>query len=142
MWEGQKKVNSNENPMLHELTHAPLKESINSIMMALEIGSIPSFKPNDQDGAWPKNFLEALIRSDWGECILAVQKETNGWNDNDTTTEVRWQDMAQGATVIPLEKLFSRKRDGTPKFRQYAMGNLLKAGKDYGETFSTCVSGD
>ena len=83
--------------------------------------------------------MEALIRSDWREWVLAVQKETNG---NATTTEVRWQDMTQGATVIPLGELFSRKQDGAPKFRQYAMGNLLKAGKDYGDTFSTCVSAD
>jgi hypothetical protein len=50
--------------------------------------------------------------------------------------------MEWGASVIPLGELFSRKRDLTAKFRQYAMGNLLKAGKDYGDTFSTCVSGD
>ena len=106
LWEGQKKVNPKENPMLHELTHAPLKTSIDSIMISLEIRSIPAFKPTDQDGAWPKNFLEALVRSDWRDWVLAVQKETNGWNDNDTTTEIPWQDMAQGATVIPLEELF------------------------------------
>ena len=67
LWEGQKKVNPNENRMLHELTHAPLKLSIDSIMLALEIGSSPSFKPTDQDGAWPKKLLKALIRSDWRE---------------------------------------------------------------------------
>jgi hypothetical protein len=34
------------------------------------------------------------------------------------------------------------KRNGKKKFRQYAMGNLLKEGKDFGETFSSTVSGD
>jgi hypothetical protein len=50
--------------------------------------------------------------------------------------------MAQGASVIPLGELYTIKRTGQHKFRQYAMGNLLKAGKDYGDTFSSTVSGD
>jgi len=41
-----------------------------------------------------------------------------------------------------LGELFSVKRNGKKKFRQYAMGNLLKEGKDFGETFSSTVSGD
>jgi hypothetical protein len=36
--------------------------------------------------------------------------------------------------LIPLGELFSVKRNGKKKFRQYAMGNLLKEGKDFGET--------
>ena len=43
--------------------------------------------------------------------------------------------------VTPGE-LFSKKRSGAYKFRQYAMGNLLKAGKDYGDTFSATASAD
>jgi hypothetical protein len=50
--------------------------------------------------------------------------------------------MAQGASIIPLGELYTIKRTGQHKFRQYAMGNLLKAGKDYGDTFSSTVSGD
>jgi hypothetical protein len=50
--------------------------------------------------------------------------------------------MEQGASVIPLGELYTIKRTGQHKFRQYAMGNLLKAGKDYGDTFSSTVSGD
>ncbi len=50
--------------------------------------------------------------------------------------------MESGASVIPLGELFSVKRNGKKKFRQYAMGNLLKEGKDFGETFSSTVSGD
>ena len=50
--------------------------------------------------------------------------------------------MVQGASIIPLGELYTIKRTGQHKFRQYAMGNLLKAGKDYGDTFSSTVSGD
>ena len=141
-WKGDKKVNPEMNPLLKQLRHAPKKTSIASVMMALEVGSVPSFRPTDQDGAWPKNFLEALIRSDWRDWVMSVRKENNGGEDNDTTTEIPWGEMEQGALVIPLRELFTRKRDNTPKFRLYAMENLLKAGKDYGDTFSTCVSGD
>ena len=142
LWEGQKKVNPDENPLLKELRHAPLKMSIESIMMALEIGSVPLFRPTDQDEAWPKDFLDALIRSDRRDWVMAVRKESSGWDDNDTTSETRWGNIEKDASVIPLGELYTRKRDGTPKFRQYAMGNLLKAGKDYGDTFSTSVSAD
>ena len=41
--------------------------------------------------------------------------------------------------VIPLDELYTIKRDGRYKFRQYAMGNLLREGKDYGETFASMV---
>ena len=85
-------------------------------------------------------FLDALIRSDW---VMAVRnKESSGWDDNNTTSEARWGNIEQGASAIPLGELYTRKRDATPTFRQYAMGNLLKAGNDYGDTFSTCVSAD
>ena len=50
--------------------------------------------------------------------------------------------MERGASIIPLGELFSVKRNGKYKFRQYALGNLLKEGKDFGETFSSTVSGD
>jgi hypothetical protein len=142
LWDGDKKVNSKMNPLLSDLTFAPIKTSVASIMQALEIGSVPSYRPADQSGDWPKNFFDALIKSDWRDWVSAVRKENAGWIDNNTTTEVAVSEVVQGASIIPLGELYIRKRDGTPKFRQYAMGNLLKAGKDYGDTFSTCVSAD
>ena len=51
-------------------------------------------------------------------------------------------DMVHGATIIPLGELFTRKRCVKYKFRQIAMGNMLKKGRDYGETFSSTISGD
>ena len=63
-----------------------------------------------------------------------MKKESDGW--------VAYTDMERGASIIPLGERFTIKRDGTHKFRQYAMGNLLKEGKDYGDTFATTVSAD
>ena len=68
LWEGDKKVDIRFNPLLNQLSRAPvndqLKSTIMAIMMALKVGSTPSFRPSDQEGAWPKNFFEAIIRSD------------------------------------------------------------------------------
>jgi hypothetical protein len=44
--------------------------------------------------------------------------------------------------VIPLGELFTIKRNGKYKFRQIALGNLLKEGKDCAETFASTISGD
>jgi hypothetical protein len=44
------------------------------------------------------------------------------------------------AKIVPLGELYSIKRDETYKFRQYLMGNLLRAGIDYDNNFSTTIS--
>jgi len=49
--------------------------------------------------------------------------------------------VPKNAKVVPLGELYSIKRDGRYKSRQYLMGNLLREGVDYKETFSTIVSG-
>jgi hypothetical protein len=48
LWEGDKVVDKRFNPNMHQLTPAPLSSVIMSIMMALEVGAIPSFSPTDQ----------------------------------------------------------------------------------------------
>jgi hypothetical protein len=64
LWDNEKSVDLSMCPRIVDLTHAPSKTSILSLMIMLEIGSIPSFKPSDQTGAWPQSFLEALTLSD------------------------------------------------------------------------------
>ena len=64
------------------------------------------------------------------------------WNLFDAAEEIAFDEMLRGATIIPLGELFTIKRTGKHKFRQIAMGNLMKEGRDYGETFSSTVSGD
>ena len=71
-----------------------------------------------------------------------MKTEMDSWSMFEAATVVPFASMERGASLIPLGELFSVKRNGKKKFRQYAMGNLLKEGKDFGETFSSTVSGD
>ena len=113
-----------------------------SIMASLEVGSALKRSEENEETSWPKDFFEALVRNDWRDWVMAVQKENESWRTFDASGEVRYEDMERGASIIPLGELYTIKRNGQHKFRQYAMGNLLKAGKDYGDTFSSTVSGD
>jgi hypothetical protein len=92
---------------------------------------------NDEPGNWPKDFLQAMMKEDWREWVSAVKKEKESWHLFDAAQEVRYENMEKGATIIPLGELFTRKRCGKYKFRQIAMGNMLKKGRDYGEKFSS-----
>jgi len=113
-----------------------------SIMATLEVGCALKRADENEEANWPKDFFEALVRTDWRDWVVAVQKENESWRTFDASGEVRYEDMEKGASIIPLGELYTIKRNGQHKFRQYAMGNLLKAGKDYGDTFSSTVSGD
>lgn len=139
LWEGSDKTM--ESHWKHLTLEIP-KTSVEIMLSILADGAELKSKPSDQYGDWPKNFFEALIRSDWRDWVAAVKKECNGWTDNGTTKLVRYEDMKSGSRCIPLGELFSIKRDGRYKFRQIAFGNLLRPGKDYGETFSSTVSAD
>ncbi len=97
---------------------------------------------SDETTNLPRDFFEALIREDWRDWVSAVKAEIDSWSMFEAATVVPYQSMARGASIIPLGEFFSVKRNGKKKFRQYAMGNLLKEGKDFGETFSSTVSGD
>jgi hypothetical protein len=44
----------------------------------------------------------------------------------EASTEIPYEKMEKGASIIPLGELFSVKRSGKYNFRQYALGNLLK----------------
>jgi hypothetical protein len=82
------------------------------------------------------------MKEDWREWVSAIKKEIESWHLFDAAKVVAFDDMERGATIIPLGELFSRKRCGKYKFRQIAMGKMLKKGRDYGETFSSTISGD
>ena len=72
----------------------------------------------------------------------AVKSGNKSWNTFETCEEVPYNSIVEGASVIPLGELFTIKRTGKYKFRQIALGNMLKEGKNYGETFASTVSGD
>ena len=106
------------------------------------MGSQLSEPDINANGNWPRDFIEALIRPDWRLWVEAVKSENDSWDVFEATIEIPYRDVKKGASVIPLGELFTIKRSGKYKFRQIALGNLLKEGKDYGETFATTVSGD
>jgi hypothetical protein len=91
---------------------------------------------------WPRDFFHALVSPEWREWVLAVKKEVESWLAFNAYTEIPFSDRKAGSSIVPLGELYTRKRDGAFKFRQYLMGNLLKKGKDYDETFSACISWD
>jgi hypothetical protein len=100
-------------------------------------------QPQDtSEGSWPKDFYEALLRDDWRDRVQAVKNENDSWSMFEASSEIPYEAMEKGASIIPLGELYSIKRSGKHKFRQYALGNLLKEGKDFGKTFSSTVSGD
>jgi hypothetical protein len=111
-------------------------------MASLEIGEALKRSEEMDERSWPQDFFEAMVRNDWRKWVAAVQKENESWRTFDASEEIYFVDMEKGASIIPLGELYTIKRNGQHKFRQYAMGNLLKAGKDYGDTFSSTVSGD
>jgi hypothetical protein len=111
-------------------------------MATLEIGSALKRSEESEESSWPRDFFEALVRDDWREWVLAVQKENESWRTFEAAEEKKYDEMERGASIIPLGELYTIKRNGQHKFRQYAMRNLLKAGKDYGDTFASTVTGD
>jgi hypothetical protein len=116
--------------------------TIGTILPVLEVGAALAPAGGNETTSLPKDFFEALVREDWRDWVLAVKTEMDSWSMFEAATVVPYGSMKSGASIIPLGELFSVKRNGKKKFRQYAMGNLLKEGKDFGETFSSTVSGD
>jgi len=128
--------NDDEEPRLFD------KINKETILPILAVGEALSQPADDSKGSWPKDFYEALLRDDWRDWVQAVKNENDSWAMFEASTEIPFEKMERGASLIPLGELFSIKRSGKHKFRQYALGNLLKEGKDFGETFSSTVSGD
>jgi hypothetical protein len=113
-----------------------------TILPVLEMNAQLTSSANDEPGNLPKDFWQALISNEWRSWVSAVKTEIESWDLFDAAEVVAYDDMLKGATIIPLGELFTIKRTGKHKFRQIAMGNLMKEGRDYGETFSSTVSGD
>jgi hypothetical protein len=104
-------------------------------------GEAARLKAADKEN-WPRDFFEALVKSDWRCWVTAVKKEIASWLDFNAYTEIDISKKTPGASIVPLGELYTRKRDQSYKFRQYLMGNLLKRGKDFEDTFSSTISWD
>jgi hypothetical protein len=115
------------------------KVTSTSIIIFLIEGNQVAFQNKDNDD-WPKDFFKLLVKADWRKWVEAVKHELEGWNDNNAVTVVDFNDVPLSARIVPLGELYSIKRDGRYKYRQYLLGNLLREGVDFKETFSTTVS--
>ena len=124
---------------LRDLSLEVRRRTISNIIVFLVEGEQVAFEHLDKNN-WPKNFFELLVKQDWRKWVASVKKELEGWDENNAVTVVNITDVPRNAKVVPLGELYSRKRDGRYKFRQYLMGNLLREGVDFAETFSTNVS--
>jgi hypothetical protein len=90
-----------------------------TIMAALEVGSGLKRSQESEESSWPKDFYEALVRNDWREWVGAVQKENESWRTFNASEEVLYENMERGASIIPLGELYTIKRNGQHKIRQY-----------------------
>jgi len=134
--------NTKNNVAYSDLRIEKKKVSASMILACMLIeGSKAKFEASDKS-TWPLNFFEALVKSDWREWVQAVKKEISSWLDFDAYDEIKYSEKTPGASIVPLGELYTRKRDLQYKFRQYLMGNLLKRGKDFYETYSNTVSWD
>ena len=125
---------------MRDLKREVAKATDSRIVVFLIEGSTIAYESQDKS-KWPKDFFQLLIKKDWRKWVEAVKKELTGWEDNNAVQVVDISEVPSTAKVVPLGELYSIKRDGTYKYRQYLMGNLLREGIDFQETFSTTVSG-
>jgi hypothetical protein len=120
------------------------KRNVKSILagiIALLVQGKPIKKKKKEESGFPKDFFEVLVREDWRKWVEAVKKELEAWDDNNAVEEVDITSVPVTAKTVPLGELYTMKRDGTYKYRQYSMGNLLREGIDYDNNFfSTTIS--
>ena len=124
---------------IKDLTLEVKKRTTTNIIVMLVEGAQIAFEAKDKH-KYPKNFFEVLVKKDWREWVASVKKELSGWDANNAVSVVPIEDVPKNAKIVPLGELYSIKRDGRYKFRQYLMGNLLRDGIDFDDTFSTTVS--
>ena len=115
------------------------KPDIETILVFLVEGKQVAFEHLDRK-EWPDDFLSALIKSDWRDWVQSVKKEVGEWLGLDVYELVDISSVPPEAKIVPLGELYTRKRDASYKFRQYLMGNLLREGIDFVDTFSTNIA--
>ena len=143
--EGRVMVHWHEDDSKYEVRMKALRREVakateSRLVILLMEGATVAFESQDKK-KWPKDFFEVLVKKDWRKWVEAVKKELSGWDDNGAVEVVDIRNVPTNAKVVPLGELYTIKRDGTYKYRQYLMGNLLREGVDFTDTFSTTVSG-
>ena len=78
----------------------------------LELNSELANNAYDETGNLPRDFWQALVSPQLREWVSAVKAEIESWDLFEAAEEVAFDDMARGATIIPLGELFTIKRTG------------------------------
>ena len=71
---------------------------------------------NADEKELPKNFFEALVKTNWRRWVEAVKKELTRWDANNAVSVVDIKDVPKNAKVVPLGELYTIKRDGCFKY--------------------------
>jgi hypothetical protein len=127
---------------LEELTLEKVKVNAAFFVTMMVVESLKLSRDSTDKVHWPRDFFHALVSSEWRDWVLAVKKEVASWQAFNAYSLIDFRNRKPGSSIVPLGELYTRKRDGAFKFRQYLMGNLLKKGRDFDETFSSCISWD
>jgi hypothetical protein len=67
-----------------------------SVMATLEVGSALKRSEESEEASWPKDFFEALVRNDWRDWVVAVQKENESWRTFGASEEVQYDEIERG----------------------------------------------
>ena len=125
-----------------ELKLEKVKANAAFFVTMMMVESLKPSRDSTDKAHWPKDFFHALVSPEWRDWVLAVKKEIASWLAFNAYSVINFDERKPGSSIVPLGELYTRKRDGSFKFRQYLMGNLLKKGRDFDETFSSCISWD
>ena len=120
-----------------DLTKRPV--AMHVMIALIEQHAVLQHQPSEMKMPMPKNFLVAMSRKKWRRWWEAVLKEMRSWDENNAYTEINYDDLPPGAVIIPLGELFTIKRDGTFKYRQIGLGNVIRKGVSLLYTFSTTI---
>ncbi len=112
------------NPIMAILKHLSKNDSaggwpiktVETMLPVLEVGSALSESDPNVNGNSPKDFVEAMVRPDWRSWVEAVKSENDSWETFEACTEIPYDEIQTGASVIPLGELFTIKRSGKYKF--------------------------
>ena len=92
----------------------------------------------------PKDFFDALLDPRWREWIKAIRKEMRGFEENGVFYRIPRSEMKPGKFPIKSLEIFSHKykhgKLSRFKYRHAARGDMLRAKKDYGNTYWASVS--
>jgi len=92
----------------------------------------------------PTDFWDVMMDPLFMEWIKSIRKEMQGFEENHVWLRTKQKNMVKGKRPIKTKEIYSRKykhgKLSRHKYRHAARGDMLRAGKDYGNTYWSSVS--